>query len=94
MVLCLGAERDGLPGGAGRCGERRAIPLRADGPDSLNVAMAATVALYELAYRMARPWLTASTQLRTEAEAAIAAGRLEPASSRSCACATWAASPS
>ena len=28
---------------------RAEIPLRADGPDSLNVAMAATVALYELA---------------------------------------------
>ena len=29
------------------------IPMRPDGPDSLNVAMAATVALYELGHRMA-----------------------------------------
>lgn len=46
--LCLGGERDGLPQdiveGAGAVAH---IPLRPDGPDSLNVAMAATVALYE-----------------------------------------------
>jgi tRNA G18 (ribose-2'-O)-methylase SpoU len=30
---------------------RAEIPLRGDGPDSLNVAMAATVALYELGTR-------------------------------------------
>jgi tRNA G18 (ribose-2'-O)-methylase SpoU len=47
-VLCLGAERDGLPPALSARARRRAhIPLRADGPDSLNVAMAATVALYE-----------------------------------------------
>jgi TrmH family RNA methyltransferase len=49
VVLCLGAEREGLPpdvlGGAD--GVAR-IPLRPGGPESLNVAMAATVALYEL----------------------------------------------
>jgi tRNA G18 (ribose-2'-O)-methylase SpoU len=28
------------------------IPVRADGPDSLNVAMAATIGLYEVANRM------------------------------------------
>jgi TrmH family RNA methyltransferase len=47
LVLCLGAERSGLPpeleAGAVR------IPVRAE---SLNVAMAATVALYEAARRM------------------------------------------
>jgi tRNA G18 (ribose-2'-O)-methylase SpoU len=32
---------------------RAEIPLRPDGPDSLNVAMAATVGLYELGTRMA-----------------------------------------
>jgi tRNA G18 (ribose-2'-O)-methylase SpoU len=32
---------------------RAEIPLRPDGPDSLNVAMAATVALYDLSNRMA-----------------------------------------
>ena len=53
VVLCLGAERAGLPQGlVERAAERAHIPLRADGPDSLNVAMAATVALYERA-RMA-----------------------------------------
>jgi TrmH family RNA methyltransferase len=48
LVLCLGAERAGLPAalvqGAGAVAH---IPLRPGGPDSLNVAMAATVALYE-----------------------------------------------
>jgi TrmH family RNA methyltransferase len=49
VVLCLGAERAGLPEDVvERAGARAAIPVRADGPDSLNVAMAATVALYEL----------------------------------------------
>jgi TrmH family RNA methyltransferase len=48
-VLCLGAERAGLPGELiERAASRAAIPVRAGGPDSLNVAMAATVALYEL----------------------------------------------
>jgi TrmH family RNA methyltransferase len=51
MVLCLGAEREGLPDGL--VGERVRIPLREGGPDSLNVAMAATVALYDVAHRMA-----------------------------------------
>jgi RNA methyltransferase, TrmH family len=51
IVLCLGAERGGLPPGLGE--ERGRIPFRADGPESLNVAMAATVALYEFANRMA-----------------------------------------
>jgi TrmH family RNA methyltransferase len=53
-VLCLGAEREGLPPdileGAGASAR---ISLREDGPESLNVAMAATVALYDLANRMA-----------------------------------------
>jgi RNA methyltransferase, TrmH family len=46
-VLCLGAERTGLPAvvlSAAGCSAH--IPTRADGPDSLNVAMAATVAIY------------------------------------------------
>jgi RNA methyltransferase, TrmH family len=54
VVLCLGAEREGLPAelldGAD---ERVRIALREDGPESLNVAMAATVALHEVATRMA-----------------------------------------
>lgn len=50
LVVCLGAEREGLPPELPRAAR---IPLRPDGPDSLNVAMAATVALYDLGNRMA-----------------------------------------
>jgi RNA methyltransferase, TrmH family len=46
LVLCLGSERGALPPGV----ETARIPVHAD---SLNVAMAATVALYEAAHRMA-----------------------------------------
>lgn len=50
LVICVGAERDGLPPEVLEAADvRAAIPLRPGGPDSLNVAMAATVALYELA---------------------------------------------
>jgi len=52
VVVCLGSEREGLPADFA-CDVRAGIPLREDGPDSLNVAMAATVALYELGNRMA-----------------------------------------
>jgi TrmH family RNA methyltransferase len=48
-VLCLGAERLGLPEEiVEHCSSRATVPLRPGGPESLNVAMAATVALYEL----------------------------------------------
>jgi TrmH family RNA methyltransferase len=47
LVLCLGSERGALPEGV----ESVRIPVHGD---SLNVAMAATVALYETALRMAR----------------------------------------
>jgi TrmH family RNA methyltransferase len=47
VVLVMGSERGELPEGV----ERAGIPVHAD---SLNVAMAATVALYEVALRMAR----------------------------------------
>jgi tRNA G18 (ribose-2'-O)-methylase SpoU len=54
-VVCLGAERHGLPATLLHGAEHAArIPLRAGGPESLNVAMAATIALYELGTRMAR----------------------------------------
>jgi TrmH family RNA methyltransferase len=54
LVLCLGGERRGLRPELLEAADTVArIPLRADGPDSLNVAMAATVALHELASRMA-----------------------------------------
>jgi TrmH family RNA methyltransferase len=54
LVLCLGAEREGLPAEvSARAAHTVRIPLRDDGPESLNVAAAATIALYELANRMA-----------------------------------------
>ncbi|HKI92758.1 MAG TPA: RNA methyltransferase [Gaiellaceae bacterium] len=51
VVLVLGAEREGLPDEVlARCAERASIPQAAEA-DSLNVAMAGTVVLYELARR-------------------------------------------
>ena len=53
-MLCVGAERRGLPNELLTAAEACArIPLRRGGPESLNAAMAATVALYEVANRMA-----------------------------------------
>ena len=47
VVLCLGAERAALPAAVLRTANHSAhIPIRPDGPDSLNVGMAATIALY------------------------------------------------
>jgi TrmH family RNA methyltransferase len=55
VVLCLGSEREGLPAEiVERAVVSARIPIRDDGPESLNVAMAATVALYDLGNRMAR----------------------------------------
>ena len=54
VVLMVGGEREGLGPDARKAAHVTArIPLRGDGPDSLNAAMAATVALYELGHRMA-----------------------------------------
>jgi len=51
VVLVLGAEREGLPPEVlARCDERATIP-QPGGGDSLNVAMAGAIALYELARR-------------------------------------------
>jgi TrmH family RNA methyltransferase len=51
VVLVLGAEREGLPPEVlERCDERASIPQPGD-VESLNVAMAGTIALYELARR-------------------------------------------
>ena len=51
VVLVLGAEREGLPADVlAACEERASIP-QPGGGDSLNVAMAGTIALYELARR-------------------------------------------
>jgi tRNA G18 (ribose-2'-O)-methylase SpoU len=54
LVLCLGAEREGLPTAVAAQADATArIPMRPDAPDSLNVASAAAVGLYEVANRMA-----------------------------------------
>src|SRR3954452_7825455 len=54
FVLCLGAERDGLPADVAALADATArIPMRPGAPDSLNVASAAAVGLYEVANRMA-----------------------------------------
>jgi RNA methyltransferase, TrmH family len=51
VVLVLGAERDGLPDEVlARCEVQATIAHRGDA-ESLNVAMAGTVALYEVARR-------------------------------------------
>ncbi len=51
IVFVLGAERDGLPADVlQRCDARASIP-QAGNAESLNVAMAGTVALYELSRR-------------------------------------------
>jgi RNA methyltransferase, TrmH family len=51
VVLVLGAERDGLPAEVlERCEQRASIP-QPGGGDSLNVALAGAIALYELARR-------------------------------------------
>jgi TrmH family RNA methyltransferase len=51
VVLVLGAERDGLPAEVlDRCDEQVSIP-QPGGGDSLNVALAGAIALYELARR-------------------------------------------
>ena len=49
LVVCLGAERTGpSPELAAVAGFRARIPMRDDGPESLNVAMAASIALHHL----------------------------------------------
>lgn len=54
VTLCLGGERDGLSAEVLEGASARArIGTRSDGPDSLNVAMAATVSLHQCARRMA-----------------------------------------
>jgi RNA methyltransferase, TrmH family len=51
VVLALGAEREGLPAEVlDRCDERASIP-QPGGTESLNVALAGAIALYELAGR-------------------------------------------
>jgi TrmH family RNA methyltransferase len=53
VVVCLGSERQGMPEEIAAVADTSArIPMRPTGPDSLNVAMAAAIALYDLAHRM------------------------------------------
>lgn len=58
-TVCLGAERDGLPDEVlAGCERKVTIPLRAGGPDSLNVAAAAAIAaqrISSLAMEEAQP---------------------------------------
>jgi TrmH family RNA methyltransferase len=54
VVVLVGSEREGLSDEALNAAHVKArIPISEDGPDSLNAAMAATVALYELGHRIA-----------------------------------------
>src|SRR5215211_108550 len=54
VVICLGAEREGLPDRVAALADATArIPIRNDGPESLNVAIAAAIALHDLRNRMA-----------------------------------------
>jgi RNA methyltransferase, TrmH family len=54
LVICVGGERSGLPREVLAGAEEKArIPIRDGGPESLNAAMAASVALYDLGTRMA-----------------------------------------
>lgn len=53
VVILVGGEREGLGPDALKAAHVRArIPIGDDGPDSLNAAMAATIALYELGHRI------------------------------------------
>jgi TrmH family RNA methyltransferase len=50
LTLCVGGERKGLPAEVLEAATYRArIPLREDGPDSLNAGVSAAIALYRMA---------------------------------------------
>jgi TrmH family RNA methyltransferase len=54
LVICVGAEREGLPVEVDTTVDLWArIPMRPGGPDSLNAAVATAVAIHQLANRMA-----------------------------------------
>jgi len=68
-VLCLGGEREGLPDDAlVEADVTVRIPLREDGPESLNVAAAAAIGLYELRTCGARPINAGPAPLRRMAD--------------------------
>jgi RNA methyltransferase, TrmH family len=48
LLFALGSERSGLPGDVvAACDQTAHVPLAAGGPESLNVAMTATLCLYQ-----------------------------------------------
>ena len=50
VVLCVGGERSGLPDSViDRATSVLSIPMREDGPDSLNAAISAAIGLYRMA---------------------------------------------
>jgi TrmH family RNA methyltransferase len=54
VVICIGGEREGLPAEISDVADASArIPMLPGGPDSLNVAIAAAIAMHELRTRMA-----------------------------------------
>ena len=54
VVVCVGSERAGLVADVRFAADVAArIPMRSEGPESLNAAVAAAVAVHELANRMA-----------------------------------------
>jgi len=68
-VLCLGGEREGLPDDVLANADVTArIPLREGGPESLNVAAAAAIGLYELQACCARPTNAGAAPLRRMAD--------------------------
>ena len=71
VTLVVGAEREGLPGRRGRGAATRS-PTSRSARESLNAAMAATVALYELDRRMRARMIDRIAELRQQGEAAIA----------------------
>jgi TrmH family RNA methyltransferase len=49
LTLCVGGERNGLPPEVRDAATHTArIPIRADGPDSLNAAVSAAIGMYEI----------------------------------------------
>jgi TrmH family RNA methyltransferase len=52
-LFCIGSERAGLPSEiTGACDEIAHVPLRPGGAESLNLAMTATLCLYEAAHKI------------------------------------------
>lgn len=70
-VICIGAERSGLSDALlAAVHETVAIPMRADGPESLNAAIAASIALYEFGGALQSAVHTAAARNATTGETA------------------------